>query len=109
MRQYLGNYKPVYTPTFEDQISTVSERMKQRIQSRIDNLIQDPYHNTEFMKGLRYKGKRKLRINRKDRLVFVICEECRSQGHTSFNLCGDCDSTPENAIVIAFIIFDHNY
>jgi len=108
MRKYLGSYNPVYTPTFQSQLLGLSPSMKQRVEEKIEDLIADPWHNTEFLKG-QYRGKRKVWLTRSDRLVFVICEECRELGHTVYNLCTDCDVTPENTLVIAYIIFAHRY
>jgi len=104
----LGNYNPVYTRTFENQLAEVSNEVRNRVEEKIADLINDPWHNTEFAKG-QYRGKRKLRLNRRDRLVFVICEECRELRHQRYNQCTDCAETPENTIKIAFIIFKHKY
>jgi len=104
----LGNYKPLYSPRFKEQLKQLSQRDVSKIEQQISDLLSDPWHNTEFLKG-QYRGKRKIWLNRLDRLVFVICEECRESGHRSFNQCADCDSVPDNTVVIGFIIFGHNY
>jgi hypothetical protein len=108
MRKFLGNYVPSYTPTFDAQMSTISTSLKQQVLSKIENLKDDPYHNTKFMKG-QHKYRRKARLNDSDRLAFVICEECRELGHTKFNRCSDCADAPENTIVIAYLILGHDY
>jgi hypothetical protein len=108
MRRFLGNYVPSYTPTFSKQVSSVSSSLKDQVQAKIGNLIEDPYHNTKFMKG-QHQHLRKARLNDSDRLAFVICEECRELGHTRFNGCSDCASAPENTIVIAYLILGHDY
>ena len=108
MRKFLGNYDPFYTKTVQEQICALSTEDKKRLENRIQDLISDPWHNTKFGKG-QYRGKRKLWLNRSDRLIFVICEECRELNHFIYNRCRDCDDTPENTIVIAFIIFGHDY
>jgi len=108
MRKFLGNYSPLYTPTAQEQIEGLNPSDKARLKERIDSLIADPWHNTEFLKG-QYRGKRKIRLNRLDRLVFVICEECRELNHFIYNQCNDCKDIPENTIVIGFIIFGHKY
>lgn len=108
MRKFLGNYNPIYTRKFDEQINGVSKDYRQMVENKIEDLIADPWHNTRFLKG-QYRGKRKLRLTRKDRLVFVICEECRELNHTIYNKCNDCDSTPEDTLVIGFIIFGHRY
>ncbi len=108
MRKFLGNYKPIYAPKFQRQIRGLAQEMRDAIEERIDTLIDDPWHNTRFLKG-QYRGKRRMWLNRVDRLVFVICEECRELDHIIYNQCSDCDTTPENALVIGFIIFEHKY
>jgi len=108
MRKFLGNYNPIYTKTFKKQVKKLDSTFRRQIEERIRDLIADPWHNTQFLRG-QYRGKRKLRLNRTDRLVFVICEECRELGHFVYNQCEHCDETPENTIIIAFIIFGHKY
>lgn len=108
MRKFLGDYQPFYTRMARDQINGLDAKSKARVQERINDLVVDPWHNTEFLKG-QYKGKRKIWLNDADRLVFVICEECRELDHYKFNLCSDCDDTAENTLVIASLIFGHEY
>ena len=109
MRKYLGNYVPEYAPHFKKQLAGLSSNFVKTIKKKIEALVDDPYHNTRFMKGQQHKGKRKARLNDSDRLVFVICEECRHERHTHYNRCNDCHKTPENTLVIAYIIFGHDY
>ena len=104
----MGSYNPVYTRTFEKQLRGLGERFREKIEEKIQDLVSNPWHNTQFLKG-QYRGKRKLRLNSRDRLVFVICEECRELNHMKYNQCEDCETTPENTIKIAFIIFGHKY
>ena len=108
MRKFLGNYNPVYTKTFRKQIAGVNPEFRTRIEDRIQDLIADPWHNTKFLKG-QYRGKRKLRLSRSDRLIFVICEECRELGHIIYNQCEDCNSISENTLKIGFLILGHRY
>jgi len=109
MRKYLGHYVAEYAPHFDDQLVGLSSDFVKEIKEKIEALCNNPFHNTRFMKG-QHKGKRKARLNKSDRLVFVICEECRELGHDKrYNKCSDCHKTPENTIVIAYIIFGHDY
>lgn len=108
MRKFLGNYRPFYTRIARDQINGLDVRGRARVQERINDLIADPWRNTEFLKG-QYRGKRKIHLNDSDRLVFVICEECRELDHYKFNRCSDCDDTPENTLVVASLILGHEY
>ena len=104
----MGNYVPSYAPKFEEQLAQQDVIFVSQIKAKIENLLQDPYHNTKFMKG-QHRYRRKARLNDSDRLAFVICEECRELKHTRFNGCSDCWKTPENTVVIAYLIFGHDY
>jgi len=109
MRKFSGSYVPEYVPSFSDQLAELSPKSVKTIEKKIGTLSNDPYHNTKFMKG-QHKGKRKARLNDSDRLAFVICEECRKLGHDKrYNKCSDCHKTPKNTIVIAYLIFGHDY
>jgi Txe/YoeB family toxin of Txe-Axe toxin-antitoxin module len=109
MHKYLGNYIDVPLPKFEEQLSLVSSDYKERIEAKVADLRNDPWsHNSDFMKG-QYRGKRHIRLDGGDRLVYVICEECRHEGHFRFNRCSDCSSTPENTFLLVNIIFGHDY
>ena len=105
----MGTYNPIYTKTFEKQLRGLNGKYLERVEEKIQDLVNDPWHNTAFLKG-QYRGKRKLRLNRTDRLLFVICEECQELRHNGiYNDCDDCDDIPENTIKIAGIIFKHKY
>lgn len=104
----MGSYNPVYTETFQEQLTEVSDAFKERIEEKIQDLVNDPWHNTKFLKG-QYRGKRKLWLNNRDRLVFAICEECRELKHQIYNQCENCDIVPENTLKIGFILFGHKY
>lgn len=108
MRKYLGNYVDTFTPKFQGQLVGLAPDFVAQIKAKIANLRDDPYHNTKFMKG-QHRYRRKARLNDADRLAFVICEECRELGHTRYNACSDCGTTPENTIVIALLILGHDY
>lgn len=104
----MGKYVPSYTPKFSEQLSTQNPLLVNQVKAKIDSLLQDPFHNTKFMKG-QHKYRRKARLNDSDRLAFVICEECREFGYTRFNGCSDCEKTPENTVVFAYLILGHDY
>jgi hypothetical protein len=109
MRKYLGNYVDTYSPKFKKQLNGLDPAFIAQIKAKIADLRNDPYHNTEFMKG-QHRGRRKARLNGADRLAFVICEECHELGHdVRYNRCGDCADTPDNTLVIAYLILEHEY
>jgi len=53
----------------------------ERTEEKIQDSANDPWHNTQFLKG-QHRGKRELRLNRTDRLVFVICEDAKNLNAT---------------------------
>ena len=108
MRKHLGNYKRFYTVTFNEKLPTLPESLNKLTKEKIDDILNDPWHNSKPMKGP-YKGKRRRWINREDRLVYVVCEECRENRWMSYNRCSDCDDTPDNLVIFANIILGHEY
>jgi hypothetical protein len=108
MRKFLGNYNDTYLPKFSAELAGLKTDYRQLVDAKIQCLKQDPWHNTVLMKG-QYKGRRKIRINDSDRLVFIICEECVEDGFQKIFRCGDCDQTPENTLIFTGIILEHDY
>ena len=107
-RKYLGHYEPRYSRFFEKQMKKVGSAFFKRVETKIGDLRQDPYHNAPFGKG-KWRGKRYVYISRKDRLFFAICEECKSEKHQRFNQCLKCDDTPDYVFVVFCCIFGHDY
>lgn len=95
-------YEVKYTHTFEKKIQNMD---KSRIEKAIVRLAQNPFHNTEFAKGI-WRGKRKYRVGDL-RIMFVVCDECYRKGHQRFNQCEDC--SPKKLIFIADLITGHEY
>jgi len=108
MRQHLGNYKRYDTQTFSDILQTLPESLAILTNEKITDILNDPWHNSKPMKGP-YRGKRRRWINREDRIVYVVCEECRENRWKSYNLCSDCDETPDDLVIFATIILGHEY
>ncbi len=108
MRKFLGNYTDIYLPKFKEEFVELEPNYRRLVEDKITALKQDPWHNSELMKG-QYKGRRKIRINDSDRLVFVICEECVENGFQKLFRCSDCRETPENTLIFTNIIFEHDY
>ncbi len=107
-KKFLGNYEPKYTKHFQRQIRKLDKTIKKRIENKVLDLKLDPYHNAPFAKG-QWRGKRHIYINKNDRILFAICEECVEVGHEQFNGCAECDEMPENTFVVFLIIFGHKY
>jgi len=103
-------YQDSYTPTFEKQLAAIENKDKiraKRIREAMNEIRADPYHKIDFGKG-QYRGKRKYDAG-KDRVLFVVCEQCRKDGHTSINQCSDCHETKDETIVWAMIVEGHKY
>jgi hypothetical protein len=108
MRKYLGTYVDIYLQSFYSDLKGQTNEYCQLVNSKIQDLKHDPYRNSELMKGP-HKGRRKVRINNSDRLVFIICEECRECGfHTIFR-CSDCKTTSECTLIFSNILLGHDY
>ena len=84
---------------YSDEFRKLNDKEVQtRIQQFIDeSLILDPYHNTEFLKGKKLKGRRRARIG-KYRVTFVICEERRKNMWKKIFQCSDCNKKPNRFI-----------
>jgi len=108
MRKYLGTYVDVYLPSFKENLKDQTNEYLRIVASKIEDLKQDPWHNSELMKG-RYKGRRKVRINSSDRLVFIVCEECRESKFQKIFMCSDCKSVKDNTLIFTNIILEHDY
>mgnify|MGYP001036731255 CR=1 FL=1 len=97
-----------FLPTFNKQLRKLRDNIRiKRIQKKVDEIVTEPYRNIKFGAG-RYRGKREERVG-DDRIFFAICEQCRKEGHQIYNLCGDCDTTPNNMITFIEIVEGHKY
>lgn len=102
-----AKYEPQYTKRFEKSLKkNVPSNLRPRIEDGIKKLLEDPYHNTEFCKGL-WRGKRKLRVG-EYRVVFVICEECQKLNHKVHNRC-DGENHEPCFLMILDLIAGHDY
>jgi len=67
-----------------------------RIEKMLWVLSQDPYNNSEQLKG-EHDGKKKTRVG-DFRITSAICEECRRLGHVKKNRCADCAEQRDNTV-----------
>ncbi|MBF0200951.1 MAG: hypothetical protein HQK66_06505 [Desulfamplus sp.] len=85
-------YEAVYEKQFVSNMQLYSS-LKERIKRRVERVIDNPYHNTESLsdntKKLNLIGCRSVRVDQNFRIVFVICEECRSFSNCEFCFCDD--------------------
>lgn len=106
----LSPYQSSCVPTFEGQLAAIERRDKirgLRIRKKMSEILANPYGNIDFGKG-QWRGKRKERAGT-DRLIFVVCKQCRELKHFEFNLCSDCEKTPDETVVWVTIIEGHKY
>jgi len=93
------DYEAVYENLFIRNLRRYSS-LKKLTKKRIDRILINQYHNTEFLDDLSGKlnliGCRSARIDRNFRIIFVICEECRNFKECEFCFCNDL---PDTAII----------
>jgi Txe/YoeB family toxin of Txe-Axe toxin-antitoxin module len=93
----LFTYNGLWLPSF----SSLSPKTKAIVDDKIVNQIQqDPYHNTEYLR-MELEGLRSYnRLETDNRIIFAICEECRKNGFDIANNCESCKDIPDNAIML---------
>jgi mRNA-degrading endonuclease RelE of RelBE toxin-antitoxin system len=83
-------YRAVYEDLFVKNLRKYAS-IKKPAKTKIDRLIEDPYHNTEFLSDHKNKlnliGCRSIRIDRNFRIICVICEECRNIQNCEYCFC----------------------
>jgi mRNA-degrading endonuclease YafQ of YafQ-DinJ toxin-antitoxin module len=99
----VSDYQAVYEDLFVKNLRKYSS-MKKSAKNKINRLLEDPYHNTEFLgdhRGqLNLTGCRSIRIDRNFRIFFVVCEECRNIQDCEFCFCEDL---PDKTVVFLVI------
>jgi Txe/YoeB family toxin of Txe-Axe toxin-antitoxin module len=93
----VSDYQAQYEDSFIKDLGRYKS-LRKRIERRVGEILADPYANTECLGwrpgGLDLRGCRSARINRNLRIIFVICEECRSIEACQFCFCeGLADQT----------------
>jgi mRNA-degrading endonuclease RelE of RelBE toxin-antitoxin system len=102
-------YIDYLTPTFDKQLRKLRDGMRiKRIEETIKKILEDPYHNIDFGKG-KFLGKRKYDAWKGDRLIFTVCEQCRTLGHQKHNHCPDCQKMGNDAVIFWELVDSHNY
>ena len=85
-----GNkFQGLFTSVFHKNFAKLDRPVQERVQELVGNILEDPFYNSEFLKGAQFRGKRKRRAG-SYRVSYAICQECRQQGHVRFNDCVDC-------------------
>ena len=99
----MNNYGAVYEKQFVRNLKRYSS-LRERIRKKVERVLDDPYRNTEALANaggqLNLKGCRSTRIDRNFRIVFVICEECRTIPDCEYCFCEDL---PDKTVVFLTI------
>ena len=86
----MSKYSAVYEQQFVDNLRHYAG-VRERIKQRIERILKHPYHNTELLADatnkLNLRGCRSARIDRNFRVIFVICEECRTIATCEYCFC----------------------
>ncbi len=97
----MNNYQAFYEDRFVRNLDRYSN-LRQRIQRKIEQILTNPYDRTERLGrvsgGLDLRGCRSSRIDRNFRIIFVICEECRSVEECQYCFCEG--KTPESVVFL---------
>jgi Txe/YoeB family toxin of Txe-Axe toxin-antitoxin module len=84
---------------------------KERIQKKVDSIINDPYYNSEMLENrpnYNLFGLRSKRIDRNFRIIFAICEECRNLfSEKDEKPCYFCDKDLSDKTIIFFCVQPH--
>jgi mRNA-degrading endonuclease RelE of RelBE toxin-antitoxin system len=101
-------YNIDFTEKFEKQLKKLRDKIRiKRINEKVIEISSAPYRNIDFGVGY-WRGKRKERVG-DDRIFFAVCEQCRREGHQSYNNCESCHTKPNNTIRFFEIVDSHKY
>jgi mRNA-degrading endonuclease RelE of RelBE toxin-antitoxin system len=101
-------YNADFTEKFEKQLKKIRDKVRlKRINEKVLEILDNPYRNIDFGAGY-WRGKRKERVG-DDRIFFAICEQCRREGHQTYNNCENCNIKPGNTIRFFQIVERHKY
>jgi len=96
-----------FTQDFRKHLEKLVKRdsvLKGRIQSKIEDMMNDPFRNSEELVGA-FKGKRRMYIGKAGhRLIYGICRECREKNHQNLNSCLDCNSKDDTTVIFFDVI-----
>ena len=82
-----------------DKLTKKNITLKDRILSKIEEMMNNPFRNSEELIG-KFKGKRRVYVGKAGyRLIYSICEECREKHYETFNSCLDCQKRNNNSVV----------
>jgi len=95
----VSNYSAMYEKQFVRNLERYIS-LRRNIGRRVERILADPYINTEMLADaggkLNLLGCRSARVDRNFRIIFVICEECRSIPECEYCL---CEGLPDKTVV----------
>lgn len=95
-------YVAYFSDDFHKHLNKLTKRdsvLKERILSKIDEMMNNPFRNSEELTG-KFKGKRRVYVGKaRYRLIYSICEECRKKHYEAFNSCLDCKKRNSSSVV----------
>jgi hypothetical protein len=95
----VNKYGATYEAQFVQNLSRFAS-LRTPIKRRVDRVLADPYANTEILSEaggtLDLCGCRSARVDRNFRIIFVICEECRSVPDCAYCF---CEGLPDETVV----------
>ena len=87
--------------SFEKSLADFDHIQKKRIKKTIDEkLTKNPRLNDSWYKGDMRGKHKKYVMNKKIRVVFAICEECRKLEHIEYNRCANCEKQIDKTITL---------
>lgn len=98
-----AKYTDRYTKVFSRNYRRLKS-LRSRIERTIDKILDDPERNTEPLKrkkGYDLRGLRSAEIGRNFRIIFAVCEGCRSKGFKEKNImfCKECGELPKKTVI----------
>lgn len=99
-----GQFHPRFTKQFERIIESWKKRDRELVKALkggVDKVLVYPFRSDGWATGGEFRGKRKVRVGRGYRIVFLACAECRQTKRTAVNACEFCSET-DNATVVFF-------
>jgi Txe/YoeB family toxin of Txe-Axe toxin-antitoxin module len=104
-------YRGVYAQEFSDQLVSRDFRSKaSQIQQKCKQILQAPYTacRSERLKH-ESRGQRSAQIDRLLRVIYTICEECRTQGDMEFNQLDCCAEEDADLTRVTFLTITKHY
>ena len=103
------SFIPFYKPQFAKDVKTYAS-MKSQIEKKVNNILANPYYNTELLgnrPGHDLRGLRSKRVDKNFRIIFSICEECHKLFSEKENPCRYCNRELPSRSIVFFTVRPH--